>query len=175
MAKKSSKSAKKSGKKGLAKLLDLVVLAVAGGMFGFLAMPFITGKISVGGLSTSVSDSGYNLLNFDADKTLAILMLLLIIFASMLAVLSIIKLCYDFNLIKEKSLGKIIGYSLVILALALFVVSVVTMIVVPGKCESHSVGGYASGGSYANWFTLVLVTAVSLGGVIASFFSVKKQ
>lgn len=174
MAKKSSKGAKKSSK-GLVKLLDLIVLAVAGGMFGFLAMPFITGKVTIGGLQSTVSDTGYNLLNFDADAGLATITLLLIIFASMLAVLSIIKLCYDFNLIKDKSLGKIIGYSLIAMALAVLVVSIVAMIVVPSKCESHSIGGYLSGGSYANWVTLILITAVSLGGLIASFFSVKKQ
>lgn len=165
--------AKKSSKKSMSKWLDLVLLLIAGGMFGFLAMPFISAKITSGLGNIVKTASGYKLLDFENDAGLATIILLFIVFASILAISSLLKFCYDANLTKNKTLGKATNFSVVIIALALVVLSIVSMIVVPTKCESFSLFG-ASAGNYANWFTLILIAVVSLGGLATAFYSRKK-
>lgn len=170
MAKKSSKKASN----GTKKILDLVLLVLAGGMFGLLAMPFITGEAtSVLGTVTN-NISGYNLLDFEANAGFATIVLLFIIFASLLAVLSILKLCCDAGLIKNKSFNKLVKFGVVVFALALVVLSVVTMIVIPTNCEAYSLGSIVSVGNHANWLTLILVAVVNLFSLATSFYSTKK-
>jgi len=130
--------AKKSSKKGISKLLDLILIVIAGGMFGFLAMPYINNKVTSVLGDTIKTVSGYQLLDFEADGGLATIILLLIIFASLLAVLSVLKLCFDANIIKNKTVGKVAGFGVVVMALAILVVCIVAMIVVPNKCSSYS-------------------------------------
>ena len=166
--------AKKSSKKSVNKLLDLILFVIAGGMFGFLAMPYISNKVTSVLGDTINNISGYQLLDFEADSGLATIILLLIIFASLLALLSIVKFCFDSHIIKNKSVGKIAGFGVVVMALAILVVCVVAMIVVPDKCSSYSFGGFVSAGNYANWFTLILTTGVYAMGLVVSFYSIKK-
>lgn len=170
MAKKSSKKASN----GTRKILDLVLFVLAGGMFGLLAMPFITGEASsvLGKVTNNIS--GYNLLDFEANAGFATIILLFIVFASLLAVLSILKLCCDAGLIKNKSFNKLVKFGVVVFALALVILSVVTMIVIPTNCEAYSFGGLASIGNHANWLTLILVTVVNLLSLATSYFSTKK-
>lgn len=158
--------AKKSSKKGISTLLDLILILIGGGIFGLLAMPFITGN------TTITKFSGYNLLNFDSDAGLATIMLLFIIFASVLVVSSLLKLCYDAKIIKGKTLGKVASFGVIVMALALLVLCVVAMIVVPSKCNDSIFASLTNIG--ANWLALILVTVVSGCGLVASFCSVKK-
>lgn len=164
--------AKKSSKKGMNTLLDFVLLLIGGGIFGLLAMPFITGKVTILGSTVVSNFSGYELLDFDADAGLATIMLLFIIFASVLVVSSLLKLCYDAKIIKNKTLGKVGGFGVVVMALALLVLTIVAMIVVPNKCDSSVFASLTNTG--ANWLTLILFAVVSSGALVASFCSVKK-
>lgn len=164
--------AKKSSKKSMAKLFDLILLVIGGGVFGLLAMPFITGKVTIGSKEIVSNYSGYNLLDFDADAGLATIMLLFIIFASVLVVSSLLKLCYDAKIIKNKTLGKVAGFGVVVMALALLVLTIVAMIVVPTKCDDSIFASLTNTG--ANWLTLILFAVVSGCGLVTSFCSVKK-
>ena len=123
MAKKSSKFGKT--------LADFLALVLSGVVFGLLAMPFISGKGSALGGEIVKNASGYDLLNFDSNAGLATVILLLIIFASLMAVCAILKLLYDEKIVSNKTFGKVVGFGLIIMALAVVVMAIVAMIVVP--------------------------------------------
>ena len=164
--------AKKSSNFGKA-LADFLALVLSGAVFGLLAMPFISAKGSALGGEIVNNASGYDLLNFDSNAGLATVVLLLIIFASLMAVCAILKLLYDEKIVSDKTFGKVVGFGLIIMALAVVVMAIFAMIVVPSNCKSYSLWG-ASAGSYAGWLALVLVLVDALAGLIASYFAIKK-
>lgn len=168
MAKKSSKKSMKSV------MLDLLALLFSGAMFGLLAMPYIKGEVSSILGTTSTTVSGYDLLNFDGDAGMATCILLLVIFASLMALLAIIKMLGDAGMIKSRRVMKLIGFCMVFMALAVLVMTIVNMIVVPSKCEASSLGSIISAGSYAYWLGLILSSASALLGFVTSIFAVKK-
>lgn len=165
MAKKSSKFGKT--------LADFLALVLSGVVFGLLAMPFISSKMTIAGREIVSNASGYDLLNFDANAGLATVVLLLIIFASLMAVCAILKLLYDEKIVSNKTFGKVVGFGLILMAFAVVVMAIVAMIVVPTNCKSYSLWG-ASVGSYAGWLALVLVLVDALAGLIASYLAIKK-
>lgn len=166
MAKKSSNFGKT--------LVDFLALVLSGVVFGLLAMPFISAKMTILGKEVVSNTSGYDLLNFDANASLATVVLLLIIFASLMAVCSILKLLYDAKIVSNKTFGKVVGLGLILMAFAVVVMAIVAMIVVPSNCEAYYSFGSASAGNYAGWFALVLVLVDALAGLIASYFAIKK-
>lgn len=166
--------AKKSTKKNSAKALwSFLTLIFAGAIFGTTALPFVRYGGSAGSHSISSSSSGYELLNFDGNTAIATVILLLVIFASLLALVSIMKLCADCGVIKNKSAKKFLSFALVVLSLAVFVMCVVCMIVVPTECSSIGTGSF-SAGSYASWLGLIFTTVVGIGATITSIYSVKR-
>lgn len=165
--------AKKSSNFGKA-LADFLALVLSGAVFGLLAMPFISAKMTVFGKEIVSNASGYDLLDFDTNASLATVVLLLIIFASLMAVCAILKLLYDEKIVSNKTFGKVVGFGLIIMALAVVVMAIVAMIVVPSNCEAYSFGSTASAGNYAGWLALVLVLVDALAGIIASYFAIKK-
>lgn len=165
MAKKSSNFGKT--------LADFLALVLSVVVFGLLAMPFISAKMTILGKEVVSNASGYDLLNFDANAGLATVVLLLIIFASLMAVCAILKLLYDAKIVSNKTFGKVVGLGLILMAFAVVVMAIVAMIVVPSNCEAYSFGS-ASAGNYAGWFALVLVLVDALAGLIASYFAIKK-
>lgn len=167
--------AKKSSKKSMKNFgLDLLVLLFSGAMFGFLAMPYVKGEVSSILGTTSTTVSGYNLLNFDNDAGMATCILLLVIFASLMALLAIVKMLGDAGIIKSRRVMKLIGFCMVFMALAVLVMTIVNMIVVPSKCNSSSLGSIISAGSYAYWLGLILSSVSALLGFVASIFAVKQ-
>lgn len=162
MAKKSSKFGKT--------LADFLALVLSGVVFGLLAMPFISGKGSALGGEIVKNASGYDLLNFDSNAGLATVVLLLIIFASLMAVCAILKLLYDAKIVSNKTFGKVVGLGLILMAFAVVIMAIVAMIVVPTNCKAHSLGS----SDYAGWFALVLVLVDALAGLIASYLAIKK-
>lgn len=169
--------AKKSSKKSMKALgLDLLVLLFSGAMFGLLAVPYIKMEASSGilGAGTSSTISGYDLLNFDSDAGMATCILLLVIFASLMALLAIVKMLGDAGIIKSRRVMKLIGFGMVFMAFAVLVMTIVNMIVVPSKCNSSSIGSIISAGSYAYWLGLILSGVSALLGFVASIFAVKK-
>lgn len=169
MAKKSSskKSMKKVG-------LDFLALIFSGAIFGLLALPFINHKITTGIGESISTTSGYDLLNFEADAGVATLILLFIIFASFAVLLALTKMLIDAGVLKAGNANKIIGFGLLIMTLAILVVSIVTMIVIPSKCSSSSIGSLFSAGSYAGWLGLIFVTVSGLLSFVSSIFAIKK-
>lgn len=169
MAKKSSKNTSKI------KLYDLILFILAGGIFGLLAMTFFTGKFEILERTIPTTFSGYSLLDFEANAGFATIILLFIIFASLLVIASLIKFCCDLNIIKNKNILKISKFSVVVLSFALLVLSIVNMIVIPINCEAYALGDLISSGTYANWFTLILFTVVSLISFVCSVYLVKNK
>lgn len=166
MAKKSSKKSTKY------LLLDLLTLVFAGCLLGFLALPYAKSKVNILGGTSESPISGYSMLDFNADSGLATVILLLVIFASILALLGLLKVCCDTGVIKNKSVVKLIKFGLILFALASLVMTIVAMIVVPSKCSSIG-GSSASLGTYADWFVLILSTIMGVGALFSSVLSAK--
>lgn len=169
MAKK--KTSKKNSK---TTLLDFIVLVLAGGMFGLLALPFMKAEWKVGSVTNVAKASGYDLLNFEANSGVAVCILLLVIFASLLAVASLCKLLADAGIVKDSTFVKISSFATVVMALAVFAMTIAIMIVVPTNCDAYSLGGVLSAGSYAVWVSLIANAVVGLGAFVASVFASKK-
>lgn len=166
---------KSSSKKNMKKVgFDFLALIFSGAIFGLLALPFIKHKITSIVGDTVSNTSGYALLDFEANAGIATLILLFIIFASIAVMLSILKLLIDAGVIKSASANKIAGFGLVIMAFAIFVVSIVSMIVIASNCNSGSIGSVFSAGSYAGWLGLILVAVSGLLCFVSSIFAIKK-
>ncbi len=159
MAKKSSKNT----------LFDFVALILAGAVFGILAMPFKISKLTVLGKETTSTLSGYDLLNFDADTGLATVILLVIIFASILALFALVKLLVDEKIISNKTVGKCVNLGLIVSALAVVAIAVAAMIVVPSSCETLIDGV----GTYAGWVALIILLVDGLSALVLSWFAHK--
>lgn len=168
MAKKSSKKSSKNFG------LDLLALLFSGAMFGLLAMPYVKAEVSSVLGTSSTTMSGYDLLNFDSDAGMATCILLLVIFAALMALLAIVKMLGDAGIIKSRRVMKLLGFCLVFMALAVLVMTIVDMFVVPSKCSSSSLGSLISGGYYAYWLGLILSGVSALLGFVASIFAVKQ-
>lgn len=167
--------AKKSSKKGTKSLaLDLLTLLFAGAMFGLLAMPYVKGEVSSVLGTTSTTVSGYELLNFDNDAGMATCILLLVIFASLVALFALCKMLGDLGVIRSRRLMNFFGFVMVVMALAVLVMTIVNMIVVPSKCSASSLGSIISAGSYAYWLGLILSSVSALLGFVSSIFAVKR-
>lgn len=167
MAKKSSKSMK-----GF--LFDFLVLVLAGGLLGFLALPFMKYQTTALGSTAVTNYSGYGLLNFDANAGIATVILLLVIFASLLTLFAIVKMLADLGLFKNKSISKILAYVVVFLAFAALVLTITNMIYIPTQCNSGSIGSYFSTGTQAAWLGLIISAVDALFAFVASLFTLKK-
>lgn len=166
--------AKKSSRNMRGLLFDFLILVLAGGIFGFLALPFMNYQTTVLGASSVTNYSGYDLLNFDANVGIATIVLLLIIFASLLGLLAIVKMLADCRLIKSKSLSRILTCIVVFLAFAVFVLTIANMIYIPTQCNSGSIGSYFSTGTQASWLGLTLTSVDALLVLVTSLFTLKK-
>ncbi len=165
------KSSKKSGVKAI---LDFVVLALAGGMFGFLALPFVKNQITAGSMTTELARyNGYQLMDFENNAGVATCILLMIIFASLLAVFAIVKLLADMGTLKGATLSKVVAFGTVVLALAVLVMSIVIMIVIPTNCKTGAIS-VVSGGTLAIWYSLIINTCAGLATFVTSVFSIRK-
>lgn len=156
-------------------IFDLVAFIFAGAVFGLLAMPYILNKASVLGRETVKNISGYSLLNFEVeDKTFAILVLLLIIFAGLTVIFSLLKTAVDAKMITNKTFIKVTKFCLLVCSLALVVTSIVTMIMIPTKCDEFAITGIVSAGNYAGWLGLILTTVASILSFGSNILSLKK-
>lgn len=167
--------AKKSTKKSCKKVLfDILVLILSAVLLGFLALPFIKNEVSsiLGSLSNTIS--GYELINFDLDTTIATFILLTTIFASLSALFSIFKLLIDLNIVKNKAFKNFTNFGLILITFITLALAISVTIIIPVKCNSNSLGSLISAGSYAVWYSLAVITFVSLLSFLFSFMSSKK-
>lgn len=167
--------AKKSTKKNSKKVLfDILVLILSASLLGLLALPFIKSEVSsiLGSLSNTIS--GYKLIDFDLDTTIATFMLLTAIFASLSVLFSIFKLIGDLNIVKNKTFTKFSSVGLILITFITLVLSIAITIVIPVKCNSNNLGSLFSAGNYAVWYSLAVVILVSLLSFISSFISNRK-
>lgn len=165
------KSSKKSGVKAI---LDFVVLALAGGMFGFLALPFVKAQASGLGETRELARyNGYQLMDFENNAGVATCVLLMIIFASLLAVFAIVKMLADIGTLKGATLSKVVAFGTVVLALAVLVMTIVLMIVIPTNCKVNGAFGF-SGGTTAVWYGLIINACAGLATFVTSVFSIRK-
>lgn len=165
---------KSGGKNMLKAVLDFVILALAGSIFGFLALPFAKASISGSGYGAELgSFNGYDLLDFEANAGVATCILLLIIFASALALFALLKFLGDAGLVKSSTFNKVCNLLTVVMALAVLVMTIVVMIVVPANCKTNGAFGI-SGGTTAVWYSLIINACVGLASFVVSVFSIRK-
>lgn len=170
--------AKKSTNKNSIKvLLDFVTLVLGGLILGFIALPHLKAETGVVIGTVTNNYSGFSLINFDGnDKSVAIVLLLLTIFASLLILFAFLKLLVDAKVIKNSAFAKFTSFALGLTALAVLALEIANCITIPIAVEdsSFSLGGVISSGIYAVWATIIINAILSLGSLITSFFSIKK-
>ena len=165
--------AKKSKKSNMRALWDLITLALAGLLLGFMALPHLS--VLVVGIGGSVS--GYDLISFEdgANIGLSIVLLLIVIFASLLALFAVLKLLADLGVVKGAGFNKFATFGLLISAIAVAVLVIVNCIVVGTYCDgkadpiTHEITGRV-----ANWATLIVNAVVGVASLGTSALALKK-
>lgn len=166
--------AKKSKSKGNP-LFSLLAIVFAGAVFGILAMPFVKASVSaLGSKLAETSYSGYSLLDFEANSGMATVILPLVIFAGLLALVSLVKLLLDLGVVKNGKVGRTLGLVMAVLGLALVGAAIATMIVVPNNCNAGALGNVVAGGTKPQWLALILMLVDGLVATCVSLMSAKK-
>lgn len=168
--------AKKSNN-GLKVLLDIGTILFGVLVIVFMALKYIKQELSAGSLSKSNEYNGFKLISFGDESLLgngvAVAMLLLAIFAGILAFAGILKLIADLGVVKNKSFSKVANFACIIMAIVVVVMAIVVMIAVPSNCKSEILGKLA-GGSYPLWFPLILNLVLGIGATATSLIASKK-
>lgn len=173
MAKKKSAG---SGK--LSMLWTLLTMVLGAVILGFVALPHIKAEVStsiLGGASEATTTSGYSLISFEegADVGMAVVLLLLVIFASLLIVSAILKLLCDLKVIKNITFLKVAKLLMLVCAAAVAVLAIVNIITVSTYCSSVG-GDLIKVGTYAVWATLIVNAIIGVGSLITSALAVRK-
>ncbi len=132
----------------------VATLLLGGLILGLLALPFMS--IEILGSSTSVS--GWEFIDFSdgAPTGCAVVLLLLVIFACLMMLLSVVKLLNCMGIIKD---SKFINFLLVICGLAVAVLAIVNI---------FTISSYASGDSLnTGWGALDDVISSLIGSVVS--------
>ena len=171
------KSAKKGNNFGVI-LFNFLTLALAGLLLGFVALPHIKAEVStsiLGGASTSKMTSGYGLISFEegANIGVSVVLLLLVIFASLLALFAILKLLCNFKLVKNASVAKFASWLCVLCALAVAVLAIANIITVATACKADG-NALVSGGTYAMWGTLIVNAILGAATLATSALATRK-
>lgn len=165
---------RKSSNKGSKTLFNIITLVFAGCLIGFLALPYVKFQASALGSTHEETTSGFSLLDFEGNSAVATVILLLLIFASILALFTLVKMLCDAKVINNKSLSKLVGYLVVLFALASLVMTIVAMIVISNNCKSGSLGLLGIGaGTKPAWFELILSAVMGLGATCTSVCSIR--
>ncbi len=132
---KSAKSKTSASKNFWQTICDVVVLLLGVLVLGILGLPHIRTLLvgeSVGSLS------GYDLINFQkgSDTGIAVVLLMLVIFASLMLLFALLKLLCDFHVIKSAAFGKLAGFLMLICASVLLVLAVVSISIISTKVSS---------------------------------------
>lgn len=166
--------AKKSKKSNMRALWDFVTLALAGLLLGFMALPHLS-VLLLG--ETVYSSSGYDLISFEdgANTGLSVVLLLLVIFASLLALFAILKLLADLGVVKSSGFNKFATFGLLLSAIAVAVLVIVNCIVVGTYCDGKAdpITQEVSG-RVANWATLIVNAVVGVASLGTSALALKK-
>lgn len=153
--------AKKSAKKGNSvykTLLDFLTFALAGLLVGFVALPHIKAEGNILGINiVSGTVSGYDLISFEegANIGVSVVLLLLVIFASLLALGAILKLLCDFKVVKNVSVAKFASWLCILCAFAVAVLGIANIITVATACKAKE-ANVGNVGTYAMWGTLIV-------------------
>ncbi len=166
--------AKKSKKSNMRALWDLITLALAGLLLGFMALPHYS-MLALN--ETLYSRSGYELISFEdgANTGLSVVLLLLVIFASLLALFAVLKLLADLGVVKGAGFSKFATFGLLLCAIAVAVLVIVNCIVVGTYCNDNSTKiGDTVSGLVANWATLIVNAVVGVASLGTSALALKK-
>lgn len=158
-------------------LWSLITLILGGAILGFLALPYLKSSATFAGSTTTSTVSGYELINFsDGYETgVAVVLLLLTIFASLLIFASILKLLADLKVVKDATFKKVANLSFVLSALAVAVLVITSIIIVPVSYTGNDLSFGSSSVKWgAGWAALVINTLVGCGVFITSVLATRK-
>lgn len=170
--------ANKTKKSSFKLIMDLVTILLGGLLLGFVALPHVSYEASSGiiGGGVSTSSSGYDLINFEegANTGVAVVLLLIVIFASLLVLFGLLKLLTDSGTVKSSVASKVMNFGLVICALALTALVIANIFTVSNACSAVDGGSFFQAGSYAVWATLIVNAILGVGSLVTSLFAWKK-
>ena len=166
--------AKKSKKSNMRALWDFVTLVLAGLLLGFMALPQFSWLV-VG--ETIYNRPGYDLISFEdgANTGLSVVLLLLVIFAALLALFAILKLLADLGVVKSSGFNKFATFGLLLSAIAVAVLVIVNCIVTGTYCDGKAdpITEKVTG-RVANWATLIVNAVIGVVSLITSALTMKK-
>lgn len=161
--------AKKKTKNLLNILMDLLTLAFGALILGFLALPHWTEKaLNV----LSISKTGYQLIDFENDTTVAVVLLLITIFASLMMLFALLKLLKDLNVVKNALYGRIVSFCMLISALGLAGFVVANCITFPSYV--NNLNSPINLGILTQWAPIILNACLGIGSLMTSALSLKK-
>lgn len=149
-----------------------VVLTVL--LIGFIALPHIEGFL----LGESVgTQSGYDCISFgDGDpKGVATVLLLLVIFACLLALTAILKILADTGVVKSAKFAKVVNIVLVVLSVITAILAIVNIITVATYCnDNYAAVAGKDNGLVACFGTLIVNAIIACVTIATSVVSIKK-
>lgn len=171
MAKKSTGNKLKVLWNGLTVVLGALLLA-------FIALPHVKLEVStglLGGASEAESYSGYSLISFQDgyDTGVAVVLLLLVIFASLLVLSAVVKTLCDAKVIKNATVLKVASWATMLLSVVVAVLAIVNIITISSFCSSVE-NKLFSAGKYAMWGSLIVNAIIAVATVPTSVLSLKK-
>ncbi len=176
---------KKTQKNSVKAIWDFITLALASVLLGFIALPHVGFRINILTGSSTSTNSGFKLINFEdgSNTTVATVLLLLAIFASLLILISLFKLLSDAGIIKNKTFSKVVNALTIVLSFAVAVLAIVSMIVIAVAVKDDAdsfltlnglLGGLASAEVFAVWGVLITNMLLGVATLVTSAFSLKK-
>lgn len=170
---------KTSSKTNVMKLVwDALTLALGGLLLGFIALPHAMSEGTLFGHTTTTTVSGYELINFGDgyDTGVAVVLLLLTIFASLMVLGAIMKLLADLRVVNNNTFAKVATWMMLLCALAVAVLAIVNIITVSTAYtgDSLTIGSLASANWGASWGTLIVNGILGVGSLVTGLLSARK-
>ncbi|MGN1200779.1 MAG: hypothetical protein ACI4R8_00745 [Candidatus Caccovivens sp.] len=168
---------KTANKTNVMKLVwDGLTLVLGGLLLGLIALPHWALYVA-GNMVDGANVSGYDLIDFGegSDAGVAVVLLLLVVFASVLVLGAILKLLADLKVVKNSTFAKVANWVMLVSALAVAVLAIVNIITVSVYCGNNStIIADKVSGAVASWGTLIVNGILGVGTVVTSMLSVRK-
>lgn len=170
---------KNSSKKNMIKILmDFLTLCLGAVVLGFVALPHISFAVSSVIGKGNATTSGFELISFEKGDNIsvAVVLLLLVIFASMLIAFALLKMLVDGGVIKNKTISKVASFGMIVSALWVAGFAVANCITIPVACadKSFNLGNLVSTGIYAVWGSIIVNAILGICSLITSSLSLRK-
>lgn len=156
-------------------ILDAVTVLLAVLLIAFVALPYI--GYSVGGKTMSDANlSGYDCISFEegAPVATAVVLVMLLIFASLLIISGIAKILIDLGIIKSEKVAKIVKAVMILSAVLSAILAIASIFTVAVYCGDHY-SSELNAGLVPMYATLVINAIIAVVTIVTTAISAKKQ